>query len=220
MVNSSTTADLDGRLEVHPGRVESQPTYGHDSSNDDTNEVKDQDFEANSTSSTSRRSWLQRASAHLHEEIAHDDATIPLTWMALLTGLVDGLIYSRTSVWVGFQTGNIVTFSLGIANFIYPWSTTKPALLTLLRFLSFASFFVASHLGAIVGRELKAERKRWYLMTQSMLQAVFLFGAAGLLWNRPENEDPSWQFYPPVIVFVALSMVSIELVVAPLKPTR
>jgi hypothetical protein len=39
------------------------------------------------------------------ETINHEDATIPLAWQALLTGLVDALLYTRGTIWTGFQTG-------------------------------------------------------------------------------------------------------------------
>jgi len=39
------------------------------------------------------------------ETINHEDATIPLAWQALLTGLIDALLYTRGTIWTGFQTG-------------------------------------------------------------------------------------------------------------------
>lgn len=39
------------------------------------------------------------------ETITHEEASIPLAWQALLTGLVDALIYGRSAIWTGFQTG-------------------------------------------------------------------------------------------------------------------
>lgn len=39
------------------------------------------------------------------ETVTHEEASIPLAWQALLTGLVDALIYGRSSIWTGFQTG-------------------------------------------------------------------------------------------------------------------
>lgn len=39
------------------------------------------------------------------ETIHHEDATIPLAWQAMLTGLIDALLYTRGTIWTGFQTG-------------------------------------------------------------------------------------------------------------------
>ena len=47
----------------------------------------------------------------LQQDVSHDEASVPLAWQALLTGMVDALIYSRSQVWTGFQTGNMVQFS-------------------------------------------------------------------------------------------------------------
>lgn len=43
--------------------------------------------------------------ARCQETLTHDEATYPLAWQALLTGMVDALIYSRSAIWTGFQTG-------------------------------------------------------------------------------------------------------------------
>lgn len=39
------------------------------------------------------------------ETISHEESTYPLAWQALLTGMVDALIYARSAIWTGFQTG-------------------------------------------------------------------------------------------------------------------
>lgn len=49
------------------------------------------------------------------ETISHDEATIPLAWQALLTGLVDGLIYGRSMIWTGFQTGEEAGWHTGLS---------------------------------------------------------------------------------------------------------
>lgn len=150
---------------------------------------------------------ISRTPSMLHDLITAENATIPLAWMSLLTGLVDGAVYAHFQVWVGFQTGNIVQFSMNIAEFIYPWSPQSYPLLTLMRALSFTSFFLASFLGARVGKKC-GEKKRWYLMVSSILQGLILFGASGILFSRPNGEEPTFQYAPAVIVLVAFSMVS------------
>lgn len=148
------------------------------------------------------------SSSTLHETITADTSTLPLAWLSLLTGLVDGAVYNHYQVWVGFQTGNIVQFSMNIAQFIYPWSPARYPLLTLMRALSFTSFFLASFLGARVGKWCNGEKKRWFLMMHALVQGVVLFAASGILFSRPNSEVPSWEYAPGVIVLVAFSMVS------------
>lgn len=46
------------------------------------------------------------------ETISHDQATIPLAWQAMLTGLVDALLYTRFTVWTGFQTGEYLSLHI------------------------------------------------------------------------------------------------------------
>lgn len=87
-----------------------------------------------------------------------------------------------------------------------------------MRFCSFASFFVASWLGnAAIARKWFSSSSsksqvghatRWWLFVNSMFQALLLFAAAGILWSRPEDEQPTFEWFPPVIVLVAFSMVS------------
>lgn len=52
-----------------------------------------------------RSGWTSLIGKRASDTISHEDATIPLAWQALLTGLVDALIYSRSQIWTGFQTG-------------------------------------------------------------------------------------------------------------------
>ena len=47
----------------------------------------------------------------MSQVVSHEEASYPLAWQAFLTGMVDALIYSRSQVWTGFQTGNMVQFS-------------------------------------------------------------------------------------------------------------
>ncbi|KAJ1027034.1 hypothetical protein NDA18_003054 [Ustilago nuda] len=60
------------------------------------------------------------AKSYLNDEIDHGAANVPLAWQAFLTGMVDMLLYSRSQVWLAFQTGNMVQFSSNIAQFIIP----------------------------------------------------------------------------------------------------
>ncbi len=95
--------------------------------------------------------------SYLNDEIDHTAANVPLAWQAFLTGMVDMLLYSRSQVWLGFQTGNMVQFSSNIAQFIIPGVERQP-LLTLLRILSVIGFFLGSLVGFQLGRRASATR--------------------------------------------------------------
>lgn len=76
-----------------------------------------------------RQRWQARQAAvlaawrkHLGEGITHEEATIPLAWQALLTGLIDALIYSRSAIWTGFQTGEWAGFGEVIRNQAAWWA--------------------------------------------------------------------------------------------------
>ncbi|CAO1621957.1 unnamed protein product [Sympodiomycopsis kandeliae] len=143
----------------------------------------------------------------LFDDILAENATIPLAWLSLLTGLVDGIVYAHFQVWVGFQTGNIVQFSMNIAQYIYPWSPTRDALLTTTRAVSFSSFFLASFIGFHIGKMI-GEKKRWFLCISSIIQGLFLFAASGILFSRGDANAlvPSFNFAPGVIILVSFSM--------------
>ena len=149
------------------------------------------------------RAWGLTKS-YLNDEIDHASAALPLAWQAFLTGMVDMLLYSRSAVWLGFQTGNMVQFSSNIAQFIIPGAETQP-LLTLLRILSVIGFFIGSFTGFQLGRRVGHSKRSW-LIISSMIQSAFLFGAAGILLSRPPDELPTFEWYPGVIVLVAFSM--------------
>uniref|UniRef100_V5EX03 Uncharacterized protein n=1 Tax=Kalmanozyma brasiliensis (strain GHG001) TaxID=1365824 RepID=V5EX03_KALBG len=140
------------------------------------------------------------AKSYLNDEIDHGAANVPLAWQAFLTGMIDMLLYSRSQVWLGFQTGNMVQFSANIAQFVIPGVEQQP-LLTLLRILSVIGFFIGSFLGRRMGHQ-----KRIWLILSSIIQSIFLFGAAGILLSRPKEELPTFEWYPGVIVLVAFSM--------------
>lgn len=144
------------------------------------------------------------AKSYLNDEIDHAAANVPLAWQAFLTGMVDMLLYSRSSVWLGFQTGNMVQFSSNIAQFIIPGAEQQP-LLTLLRVLSVTGFFLGSFIGFQLGRRVGHQKRSWLILS-SLIQSAFLFGGAGILLSRPKNEMPTFEYYPGVIVLVAFSM--------------
>lgn len=144
------------------------------------------------------------AKSYLNDEIDHTAANVPLAWQAFLTGMVDMLLYSRSQVWLGFQTGNMVQFSSNIAQFIIPGVERQP-LLTLLRILSVIGFFLGSLVGFQFGRRIGHQKRSWLILS-SVIQSAFLFGGAGILLSRPKNELPSFDWYPGVIVLVAFSM--------------
>ncbi|GAK63863.1 2-nitropropane dioxygenase [Moesziomyces antarcticus] len=144
------------------------------------------------------------AKSYLNDEIDHTAANVPLAWQAFLTGMVDMLLYSRSQVWLGFQTGNMVQFSSNIAQFIIPGVERQP-LLTLLRILSVIGFFLGSLVGFQLGRRIGHQKRSWLILS-SVIQSAFLFSGAGILLSRPKNELPSFDWYPGVIVLVAFSM--------------
>jgi hypothetical protein len=51
---------------------------------------------------------MTRLKERWSETITHEESTIPLAWQALLTGLVDALLYGKSTIWTGFQTGEWV----------------------------------------------------------------------------------------------------------------
>ncbi|CDS01871.1 hypothetical protein [Sporisorium scitamineum] len=142
--------------------------------------------------------------SYLNDEIDHGAANVPLAWQAFLAGMVDMLLYSRSSVWLGFQTGNMVQFSSNIAQFIIPGAERQP-LLTLLRILSMIGFFLGSFAGFHLGRRVGHQKRSWPILS-SVIQSAFLFGGAGILLSRPKNEMPTFEWYPGVILLVAFSM--------------
>lgn len=154
--------------------------------------------------SSSRIGFFETVQNRATDSISHEDSTIPLAWQALLTGLVDALIYSRSQIWTGFQTGNMVQFSQNIAQFILPNAERFP-LLTLERSLSVSSFIFGSFLGGKLGDHFGHSKRGWVAFS-AFLQSCLLFGAAGILLSRPENETPTFQFWPPIIVLTSLSM--------------
>ncbi|SYW77907.1 related to 2-Nitropropane dioxygenase [Ustilago bromivora] len=103
------------------------------------------------------------AKSYLNDEIDHGAANVPLAWQAFLTGMVDMLLYSRSQVWLAFQTGNMVQFSSNIAQFIIPGAEQFP-LLTLLRILSVVGF-----LGSFIGFQLGMQS----ILAQKLISPAF-----------------------------------------------
>ncbi len=104
------------------------------------------------------------ANSYLNDEIDHTAANVPLAWQAFLTGLVDMLLYSRSQVWLGFQTGNMVSSRTNIAQFIIPGVERQP-LLTLLRILSVIGFFLGSLTGFQLGRRIGHQKRSWLILS-------------------------------------------------------
>lgn len=133
--------------------------------------------------------------------VSHEEASYPLAWQAFLTGMVDALIYSRSQIWTGFQTGNMVQFSQNIAQFMLPGAERFP-LLTLERAISILAFVLGSLVGSLGGRRW-GDRVRGWQVTTALVQSVTLWGAAGILLSRPEAEQPSFRYWPGIIALVS-----------------
>lgn len=156
-------------------------------------------------STTSENAGLfQSIQTRATDSISHEDSTIPLAWQALLTGLVDALIYSRSQIWTGFQTGNMVQFSQNIAQYMLPDAERFP-LLTLERALSVISFIFGSFIGGKLGDRFGHSKRGWVAFS-AFLQSCLLFGAAGILLSLPEDAMPTIHYWPPIIVMTSLSM--------------
>ncbi|MCO5565447.1 hypothetical protein L7F22_019120 [Adiantum nelumboides] len=153
---------------------------------------------------TEKVGLLEKIKIRATDTISHEDSTIPLAWQALLTGLVDALIYSRSQIWTGFQTGNMVQFSQNIAQYMLPNAERFP-LLTLERSLSVSSFIFGSFLGGKLGNHFGHSKRGWVAFS-AFLQSCLLFGASAILLARPEDDIPSFHYWPPIIVMTSLSM--------------
>ncbi|EOR04877.1 hypothetical protein J056_000229 [Wallemia ichthyophaga EXF-994] len=143
-------------------------------------------------------------SSILNEHVEHHNAAIPLAWQSFITGLVDLILYSRSQVWVGFQTGNMVQFSGNIAQFMLPDYQRHP-LKTLMRILSIVAFFLGSFVSSVGGRYVGDRTRKW-LFINSVLQSCLLWGAAGILLSRPEYEQPTFDYFPAVLTLAAWSL--------------
>jgi uncharacterized membrane protein YoaK (UPF0700 family) len=177
---------------------------GKDSHHDQGDEEDATSSKATEVDEDRRRSMFKRLKERASETISPEDATVPFAWQALLTGLIDGLLYSRSMVWTGFQTGNLVQTTQGITSLFYKTGDKEP-LLVLLRSLSVISFFIGSFIGARVGARWGEKTRGWQTFS-AFIQAISLFGAFALLMTRPDDAAIDYQHWPGVIVMTAFSM--------------
>jgi len=89
------------------------------------------------------------------------------------------------------------------AQFMLPNAETKP-LQTLERVVVITSFFLGSFFGNTIGNKL-GHRSRSYLVLTTMIQAALVFGASGIMLSRPESEEPTFQYWPAIMMFVSSS---------------
>lgn len=98
----------------------------------------------------------------------------------------------------------MVQFSGNIAQYMLPDSERQP-LLTLERVLSIVSFFLGSFVASI-GAKYCGDRTRKWLFLNSVLQSCLLWGAAAILLTRPEDEMPTFDYFPAILTLSAWSM--------------
>lgn len=77
-------------------------------------------------------------------------------------------------------------------------------LLTLERAIVIIAFFLGSFFGNQLGNRL-GHRNRTYLILTTFIQSCFLFGASGIALSRPEGEVPTFTWWPPIMMFCAMS---------------
>ncbi|KDN52220.1 hypothetical protein K437DRAFT_232586, partial [Tilletiaria anomala UBC 951] len=145
--------------------------------------------------------------SHLGETISQEDASLPLGWQCFLTGAIDALMYSRSGVWVAFQTGNMVQLSQNIAQYIIPWrpGLTRQPLEAVERAVTISTFLLSSFIGSLIARKIGQRRRAW-LVLSSVLQSLFLWGTAGILLHLPDDVAPSFQWFPVILILTAFSM--------------
>lgn len=78
----------------------------------------------------------------------------------------------------------------------------KFALLTTERIISICAFLLGSFVGARGGRRF-GDRVRAWQMGSAAIQSLVLWGAAGILLSRPEDEEPSFRYWPGIIALVS-----------------
>lgn len=140
----------------------------------------------------------------LNEEIHADDAIVPLTWQSLLTGLVDSIVFSVAQTWVGFVTGDFVQFSMNIAQYIIPHSKTD-GLGMLLRGMAMSGFFVGNYATGVLGRRMGWHRRN-FLVLSALVQSVLIWIAVAIALSRPKFEEPTFHWWPPMLLTTAMSM--------------
>lgn len=76
---------------------------------------------------------------------------------------------------------------------------------TLERAISVLSFIVGSFIGGRIGARMGASTRGW-LAVSALGQSLSLWGAAAILLALPDDVQPSFQYWPPIIMFTAFAM--------------
>lgn len=98
----------------------------------------------------------------------------------------------------------MVQFSQNIAQYMLPDAERYP-LETLERAVSVTSFIFGSFIGATIGQKFGHQTRGWVSFS-AFLQSLMLWGAAAILLALPDDVQPSFQYWPPIIMFTAMSM--------------
>jgi hypothetical protein len=102
---ATTRTSREYRGEKNDGKTSSSMVALPNSEQDkEAKEVGDADDNTDCSSSI-KTGLLTKVQERCLEQITHQESSIPLAWQALLTGLVDALIYGKSTIWTGFQTG-------------------------------------------------------------------------------------------------------------------
>lgn len=91
--------------EMNPTAIPSAPVYSDKGGSSSGGDKKGEEGSEQAGDHCANGSHLDTIKSRMGNVISHEEATIPLAWQALNTGLVDALIYSKSQIWTGFQTG-------------------------------------------------------------------------------------------------------------------
>lgn len=108
---TSTSAHSSKMGDTNPTAIPAAPIYAGKENNEGT---APEAGEAGGGGKRSRNKIVDTFRSRLAQVVSHEEATIPLAWQALNTGLVDALIYSKSQIWTGFQTGVCLARALAL----------------------------------------------------------------------------------------------------------
>ncbi|KAL1701691.1 hypothetical protein EV121DRAFT_262819 [Schizophyllum commune] len=159
---------------------------------------------------------VQRLKAYMLQEVDPNESTTPLAAYSFMTGYVDAVAFSAIFVWCGFQTGNFIQLAVAIARLFEDGLTGVMDHTFHLPDRQALASLIAFNAGAFIGRigDSIGPKKRLWLVLGTLLQTLFLMGAALALWKSGQGSiasdrgDPAWT---NVRTYVALVLMSASL---------